>query len=189
MASSSACNRCSCVLPLAPNLGRALVRLRQFGLFCSRATARFRRARRCRESPFPAAPALLSAVCNIEFVTLNQRAQFLRAFAIEIDPVAMRSDLVLQSLHFAARFVDLRVDFLQFPALGRRPHFPVLRFRARSRVVLRRSAPSRPAKAPARPNDSSCARDDAYRGLAGRPAKPDSFALCRPGAGASRSGV
>ena len=54
---------------------------------------------------------------NIEFVALDQRGQFLRPLAIEFDPVAMRRDLVLQPLHFRARFVDPGVDFLELAPL------------------------------------------------------------------------
>ena len=56
---------------------------------------------------------------DIEFVAFDQRRQLLRPFAIEFDPVPMRSDLVLQTLHFSARFVDLRIDFLESAASGR----------------------------------------------------------------------
>ena len=56
---------------------------------------------------------------DIEFVAFDQRRQLLRPFAIEFDPVPMRSDLVLQTLHFSARFVDLRINLLEPAASGR----------------------------------------------------------------------
>ena len=56
---------------------------------------------------------------DVVLVALNQRRQFFRAVAIEFDPAALRRDLVLQALHFGARFVDPGVDFLELPALRR----------------------------------------------------------------------
>jgi hypothetical protein len=39
---------------------------------------------------------------NVGLVTLDQRFQLLGALTIELDPVAMRGDLVLQSLHLGS---------------------------------------------------------------------------------------
>ena len=56
---------------------------------------------------------------HIELIALDQRRQFLRPLAIEFDPAVMSRDLILQPLHFRARFVDPGVDFLELAALGR----------------------------------------------------------------------
>ena len=79
---------------------------------------------------------------DIELVAFDQRRQFLRPFAIELDPVPMRRDLVLQTLHFRARFVDPGVDFLELAAL-RRDFVFVLLDLAFGRFLLLVEAPRR----------------------------------------------